>query len=833
MPPEKHSVSIEYFDPHWFSAPLWSGTTHEDAKRFCEYIKVGKDQDGTRQLCPFEAYCPNGPMHDKPLYGEMDAYEGEQWAPISSDSNEWVMIGNEGLRTCAVNFLSESVDTLSPSVKKHILCCRSSPGPTISGDMNASPETANDAIAAENQLSHLFNEVSLAYRPILYDRNTGWQGQTYQEAVTWCDAYHNYIPCPYEVYCPDQKHLMAGIQNEEGESWAPVVNQENEWVYVGTGDVCELYSAKYGTNPDWGVSGENSEAITRHIMCCRAHGLQDGEHPQYVSDEYVIKATNPPLPPTTATIKENDKESEVDGDMLESEIGEELGSNVGYFEGTEFEFEMLEVKLTQLFNPTWFDRETGWKGQTYQESTDFCNKINGYVPCPHNIYCPGDGKKVLGGRKDEGESWAAVVDGFNEWVQVGAGGECNLYSANEGESPSWGLTGDNNEEITRHIMCCQPQPEVEESNADSDTETVEEESFTEAAGINAEDTNTEENEEEIATETEDIDVEDTNTEENEEEIATEAEDIDVEDTNTEENDSGNVVQNENDSSSMSMLEIVTQNSFHPEWFDSRLGWLGGTYDEARAFCESLPQPNNGHWYLCPRQAYCPNGPRENEPLYLQKDAFEGIQWAPISDRRNGWVLVGKMSRNLPHTCEEYFQMNHHDPQWGLDGSSRDMKQNILCCNAASGIYLSEGDEGDNKVPTSGGNPNKPDHGESAFLGTFAPRWFSVTDGWNSGSHEDAISFCEKHDSVHQNGKKMELCPYAAYCPEGSETKPIGGHGMDVNEEGQQWAPIYGEANLWVSISGEKTCMSHVEIEKTSWEPDAGMKNHVLCCSPKQ
>jgi hypothetical protein len=112
---------------------------------------------------------------------------------------------------------------------------------------------------------------------------------------------------------------------------------------------------------------------------------------------------------------------------------------------------MLELSLTQHYNPTWFDRETGWKGQTYQQSKDFCNKLNGYIPCPFVVYCPGDGTKVLGGRKDGGESWAAVIDAENEWVQVGGGGECNLYSASEGETPVWGVTGDNNEEITRHI----------------------------------------------------------------------------------------------------------------------------------------------------------------------------------------------------------------------------------------------------------------------------------------------------------------------------------------------------------------------------------------------
>ncbi|KAK1737323.1 hypothetical protein QTG54_012190 [Skeletonema marinoi] len=787
------SVLTNNFRPHWFSdAQGWSGTSYEDAKRFCEYIKVAKDQEDTLHLCPLEVYCPHGPLHDKPLYYEMDAYDSEQWAPISGENERWVMIGNKEHHTCTLNPPQVSVDTLSPTVKKHIMCCQGPSDANVAGNENSSPETADDAIASANQLTQLFYEVTAAYRPITYDRSTGWQGQTYQEAVTYCDSYHNYIPCPYEVYCPDQKHLMAGISGEEGESWAPVVNQENEWVQVGTGDVCELYSERYGSKPDWGVSGENSEAITRHIMCCRAHALQDGEEPQHQPHE------NPSLPPPTAAIEQHDKNSDLDSEILESDVAEELGFDDGDFGGIdELDFDLLEVKLTQHFNPTWFDRETGWRGQTYEESTEFCNKIDGYIPCPHYVYCPADGKKVLGGRKEEGESWAAVVDGFNEWVQVGAGGECNLYSANEGETPGWGLTGDNNEEITRHIMCCKHQQDGEESNVESDTETVVEESVAETA------------------------------------------DIDDEGTNAEEPESSTMTQNENESSSMSMLEIATQDTFHPEWFGSSLGWFGGTYGEGKAFCESLPQANNGHWYLCPSSAYCPNGPRDKEPLYLQKDAFEGIQWAPISDKQNGWMMVGKMSQQLPHTCEEYFQINHHDPLWGLDGSSTDMKQHILCCNTPSGIYLSKDDEEDNIVPTNGGNPNKPNHDESALLGIFTPRWFSVTDGWNSGSHDDAIAFCEQHDGIHLNGKKMELCPYVAYCPEGPGTQPIdiGGH-VDVNKEGQQWAPLFGQANHWVSISGEKACLAHLEVNgaEPSWGLDASnpdVKKHVLCCSPNQ
>ena len=45
-------------------------------------------------------------------------------------------------------------------------------------------------------------------------------------------------------------------------------------------------------------------------------------------------------------------------------------------------------------------------------------------------YCPGGRGKLLGGIKfsGEGESWSAVIDKSNDWVQVGEAGECNLYS---------------------------------------------------------------------------------------------------------------------------------------------------------------------------------------------------------------------------------------------------------------------------------------------------------------------------------------------------------------------------------------------------------------------
>mmetsp|Transcript_12942 Transcript_12942/g.24507 ORF Transcript_12942/g.24507 Transcript_12942/m.24507 type:complete len:696 (+) Transcript_12942:178-2265(+) len=157
----------------------------------------------------------------------------------------------------------------------------------------------------DDKLDMIFQSVSEAYRPIWYDRTTGWTGTTYAASLLFCSSVADggtpeYAPCPYEVYCPGRAphhRLWGGIMDNGGESWAPVLNGENEWVQVGTGNkgkqggggtdnddddnddvgVCELYSERYGQTPEWGYTGVADEEMTRHILCCRRHPLlEDG-----------------------------------------------------------------------------------------------------------------------------------------------------------------------------------------------------------------------------------------------------------------------------------------------------------------------------------------------------------------------------------------------------------------------------------------------------------------------------------------------------------------------------------------------------------------------------
>mmetsp|Transcript_29955 Transcript_29955/g.63524 ORF Transcript_29955/g.63524 Transcript_29955/m.63524 type:complete len:703 (+) Transcript_29955:135-2243(+) len=123
---------------------------------------------------------------------------------------------------------------------------------------------------------------------------------------------------------------------------------------------------------------------------------------------------------------------------------------------------------------------------------------------------------------------------------------------------------------------------------------------------------------------------------------------------------------------------------------------------------------------------------------------------------------------------------------------------------------------------------------------FKPLWLSKAEGWNGGSHADAIQFCA---SI--RGKK--LCPYSAMCPHGPKHAVMGGrHRLEYEVEGEQYAPVMGGENHWVMIgnmmndNGGDTgttakCMTHRQLEGRA--PEWGLngdrnevKQHVMCCT---
>ncbi|KAL7549978.1 hypothetical protein ACHAWF_013235, partial [Thalassiosira exigua] len=491
------------------------------------------------------------------------------------------------------------------------------------------------------------------------------------------------------------------------------------------------------------------------------------------------------------------------------------------------ELDALYYDVSDAFLPVWFDRDGGWDGTTYAEALEFCRGRDDFVPCPFEVYCPGKGGKLIFDEvfQDSGESFAPILDSWNEWVQVGSGRQCATYSGIYKERPDWGSFqgvegAEEVDEMTRHIMCCLEHPleKVIETPAVPSPPDVAAE-----GGTTAEDLT-----------------------------------LPLPPQNT------------------TSLDEMVRDKYNPFWFDETNGWNGTTYEAARTFCHSIDNGPDRTFHLCPREAYCPNGPDASKPLVYQMDPFEGgIQWAPTSDD-NSWVMVGKMPGPFPNTCLSYFSLYHQDPEFGIDGSRSEWKKHILCCMSGE-VLEGSGQQGDLQptgadanltttpnadipiVPTivttfqnasqhvapakvtakedgghTGAGNSHPHAGMAAILETLNPTWYNAQDdGWTGGSHSDAIDFCIS--------KGQQLCPFAAYCPLGHSSVVLEGSGHeDANRPSEQWAPTINRPNEWVMIgtlnNNESTqCLEYEDVyngESPSWGLDdsrSELKNHVLCC----
>ena len=375
-------------------------------------------------------------------------------------------------------------------------------------------------------------------------------------------------------------------------------------------------------------------------------------------------------------------------------------------------------------------------------------------------------------------------------------------------------------------------------------------------------------------------------------------------------------------SMLTPLEKEIQDTYRPFWFDNNDGWSGGTYEDAQAFCQSIPSgPDGQTFHLCPLKTYCPRGFDVPKPLIYEMDAFGGFQWAPVSNSFNAWVMVGKISGS--NTCMTFTDLYHREPEWGIDGTRPDLKRHILCCQVYSGydgsvqkgdqlppdkpnvevpivqmtptdvvassqglgmdrphIYASaqpdntpkEGGQpggahtgAGNSSPHVGGEkgaqPHPPPSGSSAGDETQQPHqkpaahqkpsgesgaqsanptktvgvWFHAENGWNSGSHDDAEHYCQRKEV---NGKRMELCPYHAYCPSGPSHPPVDGRKSLDGEETEQWAPT-SNGNQWVMVGMHGNnlstqCLTHGQLNGSapSWGLDStnqARKKSVMCC----
>jgi len=263
---------------------------------------------------------------------------------------------------------------------------------------------------------------------------------------------------------------------------------------------------------------------------------------------------------------------------------------------------------------------------------------------------------------DNGLAWAPIRDTWNEWVQVGNGGQqCVTYVGMYKKRPDWGTPGSqDSEEITQHIMCCLEQPLGDDN---FDTPKLPTPPDVEAEhGENVDDpippppltggTLSDVTDDDIIDKPH----------------------VDMDEDNT----TGPAFTNEK--TVLTKFDVQVRDEYNPFWFDENDGWDGSTYEASRRFCESIPNGPDSTFHLCPIKALCPNGFEAEKPLAYQMEAFGGgVQWSPISNNNNGWVMVGEMSETQPSTCRTFLELYHHDPEWGIDGTQTELKKHILCC----------------------------------------------------------------------------------------------------------------------------------------------------------
>jgi len=275
-----------------------------------------------------------------------------------------------------------------------------------------------------------YEAVAIKYRPRWYDRSKGWNGHSYIDALTFCAKQDSYIPCPYEAYCPSGPLTTpVGGFKDEGEdgSWAPIIDSPNGWVQVSSTNSCMKYGSVHNQPPAWGLSGQDNDEITRHIMCC--------QEPAEESLEELY-------------------------DSLE-----EVKSALDVHVNTEKE----QIVLDEL-HPIWFGREQGYQGTTHSDAVEFCSNVAGLQLCPIEAYCPNgkghfEGSPLFLNRAPfDGEQWAPInifssdSKSENDWVMIGSlsgdePGTCLTYDQINNKGPVWGLDGSHSE-IKQHVMCC-------------------------------------------------------------------------------------------------------------------------------------------------------------------------------------------------------------------------------------------------------------------------------------------------------------------------------------------------------------------------------------------
>ena len=170
--------------------------------------------DDFLRLSTLQRYCPDGRVPNAIADGSNiweliekngDDVDNEHWAPVGEEQNSWIQVGWREGQTCKTYKQLSREDPSwgitgidSFAVTGYMMCCLD---PSKSTDSSASVEATTTMSKDTAKATGLVKDaIARVFDPILYDRNRGWKGSTYDEAVQFCsDKEPTRVPCPVEV----------------------------------------------------------------------------------------------------------------------------------------------------------------------------------------------------------------------------------------------------------------------------------------------------------------------------------------------------------------------------------------------------------------------------------------------------------------------------------------------------------------------------------------------------------------------------------------------------------------------------------------------------------
>ena len=214
--------------------------------------------------------------------------------------------------------------------------------------------------------------------------------------------------CPKGPFHPALDGRHHYFEDEAPVQWAPVSNNFNQWISVGTPDdagptPCVDYGdLNHWQAPSWGLDASAASSKLRLLCCDEAASFPKAKVVAWVStDEASLpeEATAGPVSPVATAGAPSFKsqsiavESAQDAELAEarkSEFHSGLGS---YTSHPELHSEESINAMIKILNPWWYNQESGWSGGSYHDAIDFClgkhQELCPYAACESlKFVCP-------------------------------------------------------------------------------------------------------------------------------------------------------------------------------------------------------------------------------------------------------------------------------------------------------------------------------------------------------------------------------------------------------------------------------------------------------------